>query len=87
MTLQKTTKMSIVGHKGIVGFAVWLILSSKKEILSIDPYCFRPAELDLLIGDPTKSKQKLGWITEYDLQLLVKSMMDSDVKLFKKKKS
>ena len=55
-----------------------------KEVLSIDPTYFRPTEVDLLIGDPTKAKEKLGWIPEYDLGDLVKDMMESDVKLFKR---
>ena len=55
-----------------------------KEILSIDPAYFRPTEVDLLIGDPTKAKEKLGWVPEYDLTSLVKDMMKSDVKLMQK---
>jgi GDPmannose 4,6-dehydratase len=55
-----------------------------KEVLSIDPSYFRPTEVDLLIGDPTKAKEKLGWVPEHDLASLVKDMMESDVKLMKK---
>ena len=55
-----------------------------KEILGIDPQYFRPTEVDLLIGDPTKAKTKLGWECKYDLQMLVKDMMQSDIKLMKK---
>lgn len=54
------------------------------EILSVDPSYFRPTEVDLLIGDPTKAKEKLGWIPEYDLEGLVKDMMESDIRLMKK---
>ena len=54
-----------------------------KEILSVDPQYFRPTEVDLLIGDPTKAKEKLGWVPEHDLSTLVKDMMESDIKLFK----
>ena len=56
-----------------------------KEILSIDPQYFRPTEVDILIGDPTKAKEKLGWEPEIHLEDLVKEMMESDLKLFKKK--
>jgi GDPmannose 4,6-dehydratase len=56
-----------------------------KEVLSIDPRYFRPTEVDLLIGDPTKAKEKLGWVAEHDLASLVKDMMQSDVKLMQKK--
>ena len=50
-----------------------------------DPDYFRPTEVDLLIGDPTKAKEKLGWIPEHDLASLVKDMIQSDVKLMQKK--
>ncbi len=53
-----------------------------KEVVSIDPRYFRPTEVELLIGDPTKAKEKLGWKLKYDLPALVKDMMESDVKLF-----
>jgi len=55
-----------------------------KEILSVDPKYFRPTEVELLIGDPTKAKTKLGWECRYDLAGLVKEMMDADLKLMKK---
>mgnify|MGYP000211929317 CR=1 FL=1 len=54
-----------------------------KEILSVDQNYFRPTEVDSLIGDPSKAKNKLGWIPEHDLESLVKDMMSSDLKLFK----
>jgi GDPmannose 4,6-dehydratase len=57
-----------------------------KEVLSIDPSYFRPTEVDLLIGDPTKAKEKLGWVTEHDLSSLINDMMQSDVKLMQKQK-
>ncbi|MDB2613404.1 GDP-mannose 4,6-dehydratase [bacterium] len=44
---------------------------------------FTIAEVDLLIGDPTKAKEKLGWVPQYDLFELVKDMMNSDLNLFK----
>jgi len=55
-----------------------------KEVVAVDPKYFRPTEVDLLIGDPTKSKIKLGWKPQYDLAGLVKDMMSSDVDHFKK---
>jgi GDPmannose 4,6-dehydratase len=54
------------------------------EVLSVDPRYFRPTEVDLLIGDPTKAKTKLGWKLEYDLQELIDDMMISDLKLMEK---
>jgi GDPmannose 4,6-dehydratase len=59
-------------------------LEAGKEIMAIDPRYFRPTEVELLIGDPTKSKTKLGWEPKYDLAALVKEMVASDVDLFKK---
>ena len=55
-----------------------------KEVLSVDPRYFGPTEVDLLIGDPTKAKTKLGWKPEYDLHGLIKDMISSDLKLMKK---
>ena len=55
-----------------------------KEVLAVDPKYFRPTEVDLLIGNPTKAKTKLGWECKYNLQDLVKDMMQSDLKLMKK---
>jgi GDPmannose 4,6-dehydratase len=55
-----------------------------KEVLAVDPKYFRPTEVDLLIGDPTKAQTKLGWECQYDLADLVKDMMDSDLKLMQK---
>ncbi|MGC6433461.1 MAG: GDP-mannose 4,6-dehydratase [Crocinitomicaceae bacterium] len=55
-----------------------------KEIINVDPKYFRPTEVDLLIGDASKAKNKLGWTPEYSLSDLVKDMMESDIKLMKK---
>ena len=61
-------------------------IETGKEVVKVDPRYYRPTEVELLIGDPTKSKEKLGWEPEYDLAGLVKDMMQSDVKLMKKDK-
>jgi len=50
-------------------------------LIKVDPEYFRPTEVDLLLGDPTKSKTQLGWIPEYDLAGLVEDMMQSDIQL------
>ncbi|MCB0512545.1 MAG: GDP-mannose 4,6-dehydratase, partial [Bacteroidetes bacterium] len=57
-----------------------------KEVVAVDPAYFRPTEVDLLIGDPTKSKTKLGWNPKYDLEALVKDMMTADLQLFTRDK-
>jgi GDPmannose 4,6-dehydratase len=53
-------------------------------VVEVDPAYFRPTEVELLIGDPTKSKEKLGWVPQYDLPALVKDMMQADVELFRR---
>tara|TARA_R110000796_G_scaffold252631_2_gene389340 strand:- start:26108 stop:27220 length:1113 start_codon:yes stop_codon:yes gene_type:complete len=55
-----------------------------KEVLAVDPKYFRPTEVELLIGDATKARTKLGWETEYELKDLVKDMVQSDLKLMHK---
>ncbi len=55
-------------------------------VLKIDPRYFRPTEVDLLIGDPTKAKEKLGWELDYDLKALINDMITSDLELFKRDK-
>jgi len=57
-----------------------------KQVLAIDPKYFRPTEVDLLMGDPTKAKQKLGWVPKIQLAELIEDMMSSDLKLMKKDK-
>ncbi|TKG95407.1 GDP-mannose 4,6-dehydratase [Puteibacter caeruleilacunae] len=59
-------------------------VANQDVVVSVDPQYFRPTEVDLLIGDNTKSRTILGWEPEYDLAGLVEDMMQSDVKLFKK---
>jgi GDPmannose 4,6-dehydratase len=55
-------------------------------VVEVDPRYFRPTEVDLLIGDPSKAKKNLGWEPQYDLNGLVKDMMQSDLKLMKRDK-
>jgi GDPmannose 4,6-dehydratase len=55
-----------------------------KEVVAIDPRYFRPTEVDLLLGDPTKAKTQLGWVLKYDLPALVNDMMTADLELFKR---
>lgn len=57
-----------------------------KEVINIDPTYFRPTEVDLLIGDATKARTKLGWTPEYDLKDLVQEMMAGDIELMQKDK-
>lgn len=55
-----------------------------KQVVAVDPKYFRPTEVDLLIGDPTKSKTQLGWVPKYDLAGLVKEMVENDLQILKK---
>jgi GDPmannose 4,6-dehydratase len=57
-----------------------------KEVVAVDPRYYRPTEVDLLIGDPTKAQTTLGWKPKYDLAGLVKEMVASDVDSFRKEK-
>ena len=59
-------------------------VQSGKDIVGVDPAYFRPTEVDLLIGDPSKCKAQLEWEPEYDLAGLVEEMMQSDIKLMQK---
>jgi len=59
-------------------------LTLSATVVEVDPRYFRPTEVDLLLGDPTKAEQKLGWKREYNLKNLVEDMMASDLKLMTK---
>jgi GDPmannose 4,6-dehydratase len=61
-----------------------LTLNVGQILVKIDPSYFRPTEVDLLLGDPTKSKTQLGWEPEYDLLGLVEDMMKGDIALVKR---
>jgi len=71
-----------VGEKYLA--AIEAKIANKAEVVLVDPQYFRPTEVDLLIGDPTKSQTVLGWKPEYDLKGLIEDMMRSDLKLFKR---
>jgi len=55
-----------------------------KVVVAVDPRYFRPTEVDLLLGDPTKAEKELGWKREYQLEELVQDMMASDLKLMQR---
>ena len=57
-----------------------------KEVVAVDERYYRPTEVDLLIGDPSKANNKLGWQPSYDLPMLVKEMVNADVQLFRREK-
>ncbi len=55
-----------------------------EEVVGVDPQYFRPTEVELLIGDATKARTRLGWEPEYSLVALIEDMMKNDIKLMKK---
>ena len=54
-----------------------------EEVVGVDPQYFRPTEVELLIGDATKARTRLGWEPEYSLAALIEDMMKNDIKLMK----
>jgi len=58
-------------------------LAEGATVVAIDPTYFRPTEVDLLIGDPSKAQRELGWQPQYTLPMLVKEMVASDVERLK----
>lgn len=63
-----------------------IIIEEGKEVVAIDINYYRPTEVDMLVGDPTKAQQKLGWAPQYDLEELVKEMVQADIESLKKEK-
>lgn len=61
-------------------------LKPGQEVVAIDSRYYRPTEVDLLIGDPSKAQSKLGWQPKYDLSSLVKEMVAADIELFQREK-
>ena len=61
-------------------------LEPGKEVVAVDPAYFRPTEVELLIGDPSKAHQKLGWKPKYDLPMLVNDIMQHDIEHFRKER-
>ncbi len=61
-------------------------IKTNPDVVKVDPSYYRPSEVDLLIGYPTKANQKLGWKPEYDLTGLIKDMVNSDIKLMKRER-
>jgi GDPmannose 4,6-dehydratase len=66
--------------------SVKMYLKPGDVVVKVDPRYYRPTEVDLLIGDPTKAKTKLDWEPEYSIDDLVKEMVEADVELMKKER-
>jgi GDPmannose 4,6-dehydratase len=61
-------------------------LEEGREVVCIDARYYRPAEVDFLLGDASKAKEKLGWQPEYNLEMLISEMVQSDIELFSREK-
>ena len=70
-----------INEKGFVASSAnpAFLLEKGRQVVGIHPRYFRPAEVDMLIGDPTKAKTKLGWQPKYDLQSMIKEMMKEEL--------
>jgi GDPmannose 4,6-dehydratase len=73
-----------VGEKYLQAFDSKSAMMNGESIISVDPKYFRPSEVDLLIGDASKAKDKLGWAPEFSLKNIIREMVESDLKLFKR---
>ena len=63
-----------------------VLLEEGKEVVAIDTKYYRPTEVDMLVGDASKAQKKLGWTPKYDLQSLIREMVNSDIDLIKREK-
>lgn len=61
-------------------------IAAGKEVVAVDTRYYRPTEVDLLIGDPTKAQTQLGWKPKYNLSMLISEMVAADIELFKREK-
>lgn len=73
-----------VNEKGFIATSSNPNLKPGQEVIAVDPRYFRPAEVDLLVGDASKAKSKLGWTAKCPLEELVGEMVNSDLKLFQR---
>ncbi len=80
----KSVDASVFSEKVGAEFLSALQARLGEEVVGVDPQYFRPTEVELLIGDATKARTKLGWEPRYSLEALVEDMMQNDIKLMKK---
>merc|ERR1712032_1464245 len=80
-------KIKWKGEKGTVN-EIGVIIEGDKEktVVAVDEEYFRPTEVDLLIGDPTKVKEKIGWVAKTSLDELCREMVESDLAIEKGEK-
>jgi GDPmannose 4,6-dehydratase len=80
-SFDKTRALALLEELGLVSCQVPETVSPGKEIVGIDPRYFRPAEVETLLGDPTKAKEKLGWVPKISFGELVREMTREDLGL------
>lgn len=75
-------------EKGIVSRVLNkdVILEEGKEVVAVDTKYYRPTEVDMLVGDPSKAHKKLGWRPRYNIESLIREMVHSDIELFRREK-
>ncbi len=61
-------------------------LKKGQVLIEVDPFYYRPTEVDMLVGDAAKAREKLGWVPRYTLEDMVREMMEGDLALFRKEK-
>jgi GDPmannose 4,6-dehydratase len=81
-TINDTIFLEMVGKEHLDSFKSRI--RNNPVVVKIDPAYYRPTEVDLLLGDPKKAREKLGWIPEYDLDGLIRDMVTSDIILMKR---
>jgi len=79
-TAENETAVVVASHNPLYPVA------AGKQVVAVDAKYYRPTEVDLLIGDASKARQKLGWKPKYDLAMLVKEMVLADIELFKRER-
>lgn len=82
--LLKSVDAPVFTEKVGAGYLSSLQARMGEEVVGVDPQYFRPTEVELLIGDATKARTKLGWEPRYTLDRLIEDMMQNDIKLMKK---
>jgi GDPmannose 4,6-dehydratase len=81
-TIDDAVFLEMVGKEHLDSFKNRI--KNNPVVVKIDPAYYRPTEVDLLLGDPKKAREKLGWVPEYDLDGLIKDMVTSDIILMKR---
>ena len=77
------TTIKWVGEPGSVDEKGVDAADESRVIVKVDPQYYRPTEVDLLLGDPTKAKTKLGWKHDISFEQLVKEMVEADIAMVK----